>query len=408
MPLNDLNVGPEAAPATPRLASSQTSNISGESALRHFTVCRRGFTLIELLVVIAIIAVLIALLLPAVQAAREAARRVSCVNNLKQIGLALHNYHQINDVFPPGGFPAYTPTANTGNNSSPSAHARLLPFLEQQPLFDALNWSLPVINDPSPPGTGYAPYANTTVTITRLNAFLCPSDMTPNWNLSSASQPLPNYRAPGNSYFASIGSSLEFASRQTGGPPNGPFSYVGEIGRICGLRNVTDGSSNTIGFGEWRIGDGNSSLISIPSDIIFIGTLPSGTARNNGTLSMPNPILVANFQAWVQSCVAASAADRVNHTSALGEAWIFDIAGVTFGNVLQAPNPKTPNCDSSTVAGNTLQNPGMWGLASYHPGGANVVFLDGSVRFLKDSTSQQTLWALGSVAQGEVLSSDSY
>ncbi len=408
MPSNDLVQVPEPALTAPRLVTSQIRRNLDKRAMRHVGRCRHGFTLIELLVVIAIIAVLIALLLPAVQAAREAARRVSCVNNLKQIGLALHNYHQINDVFPPGGFPAYTPTANTGNNSSPSAHARLLPFLEQQPLFDALNWSLPVINDPQPPGTGYAPYANTTVTITRLNAFLCPSDMTPNWNLLSASQPLPNYRAPGNSYFASIGSSLEFASRQTGGPPNGPFSYVGEIGRICGLRNITDGSSNTIGFGEWRIGDGNSSLISIPSDIIFIGTLPSGTARNNGTLSMPNPILVANFQAWVQSCVAAAASDRVNHTSALGEAWIFDIAGVTFGNVLQAPNPKAPNCDSSTVAANTLQNPGMWGLASYHPGGANVVFLDGSVRFLKDSTSQQTLWALGSIAQGEVLSADSY
>ena len=234
MPLNVLNVGPESARTARRLSSSQTDNISGESALRRFDGCRRGFTLIELLVVIAIIAVLIALLLPAVQAAREAARRVSCVNNLKQIGLAMHNYHQINDVFPPGGFPAYTPTANTGNNASPSAHARLLPFLEQQPLYNALNWSLPVINDPQPPGTGYAPYANTTVTITRLTAFICPSDNPPNWNLSSASQPLPNYRAPGNSYFASIGSSLEFASRQTSGPPNGPFSYVGEIGRTAG------------------------------------------------------------------------------------------------------------------------------------------------------------------------------
>ncbi len=285
---------------------------------------------------------------------------------------------------------------------------RLLPFLEQQPLYNALNWSLTVINDPSPPGTGYGPYANTTVTITRLTAFLCPSDTPPNWNLTSASKPLPNYRAPGNSYFASVGSSLEFASRQTSGPPNGPFSYVGEIGRICGIRNVQDGTSNTIGFGEWRIGDGNSSLVSIPSDVIFIGTLPSGTARNNGTLSMPNPILVANFPAWTQSCVASSATDRVDHTSALGEAWIFDITGVSFGNVLLPPNPKTPNCDSSTVASNTLQNPGMWGLSSYHPGGANVVFLDGSVKFLKDSTSQQTLWALGSIAQGEVLSADSY
>src|SRR5215468_703659 len=108
---------------------------------------RRGFTLIELLVVIAIIAVLIALLLPAVQAAREAARRSQCVNNMKQIGLGIHNYHQINDCFPPGGFSAYDPKANNGNNSGPSQHARLLAFIEQQPLANALNWSLTVIND---------------------------------------------------------------------------------------------------------------------------------------------------------------------------------------------------------------------------------------------------------------------
>jgi prepilin-type N-terminal cleavage/methylation domain-containing protein/prepilin-type processing-associated H-X9-DG protein len=369
---------------------------------------RRGFTLIELLVVIAIIAVLIALLLPAVQAAREAARRASCVNNMKQIGLALHNYHQINDVFPSGGLPVYTPTVNTGNNAGPSAHARLLPFLEQQSLYNALNWSLPVINDPVPPGTGYGPFANSTVSITRLNEFLCPSDNAPSWNLSSASAPLPNFRAPGNSYFASLGSSLEFASQQSSGPPNGPFSYIGVLGQTIGIRNVRDGTSNTVGFGEWGIGDGNSNIVTLPTDIVFVGTLPSGTVRNNGTLIMPNPTLVANFQAWVQSCSAALTTDRTNHTSALGEAWIFDIAGVTFGNLLQAPNPKTPNCDSSTVASNTLQNPGMWGLSSFHSGGANVLMLDGSVRFLKDSTNQQTLWALGSIAQGEVISSDSY
>jgi prepilin-type N-terminal cleavage/methylation domain-containing protein/prepilin-type processing-associated H-X9-DG protein len=394
------NSGPEPAPTASHWDYSAHE-------WRHGPRSRSGFTLIELLVVIAIIAVLIALLLPAVQAAREAARRVSCINNLKQIGLALHNYHQINDVFPPGGFPAYIPNKNNGNNACPSAQTRLLPFLEQQPLYDALNWSLTVINDVAP-GNGYGPYANTTVTITRLTAFLCPSDTPPNWNLTSASQPLPNYRAPGNNYFASVGSSLEFASQQTNGPPNGPFSYVGNMGRICGIRNVQDGTSNTIGFGEWRIGDGNPSLVSIPSDVVFVGSLPGATARNNGTLTMPNPILVANFPAWVQSCATAQSADRTQHTSALGEAWIFDITGVSFGNLLLPPNPKAPNCDSSTVASNTMQNPGLWGLSSYHPGGANVVFLDGSVKFLKDSTSQQTLWALGSIAQGEVLSSDSY
>ena len=302
---------------------------------------RRGFTLIELLVVIAIISVLIALLLPAVQAAREAARRASCVNNLKQIGLALHNYHEINDVFPSGGLPVYTPTVNTGNNAGPSAHARLLPFLEQQPLYNALNWSLAVINDVAP-GNGYGPHANTTVSTTRLTSFICPSDTPPNWLLVSASAPLPNYQAPGNSYFASLGSSLEFASQQSSGPPNGPFSYIGVSGQTIGIRNVRDGTSNTIGFGEWAIGDGNSNVVTLPTDIVFVGSLPAGTARNNGTLIMPNPVLVASFPAWVQSCTAALAADRTNHTSALGEAWIFDIAGVTLGNVLQAPNPKTP------------------------------------------------------------------
>ena len=288
-----------------------------------------AFTLIELLVVIAIIAVLIALLLPAVQAAREAARRASCVNNLKQIGLALHNYHEINDVFPSGGLPVYTPTVNTGNNAGPSAHARLLPFVEQQSLYNALNWSLPVINDPVPPGTGYGPFANSTVSITRLNVFLCPSDNAPSWNLSSASAPLPNFRAPGNSYFASLGSSLEFASQQSSGPPNGPFSYIGVLGQTIGIRNVRDGTSNTVGFGEWGIGDGNSNIVTLPTDIVFVGALPSGTVRNNGTLIMPNPTLVANFQAWVQSCSAALTTGRTGHTSALGEAWIFDIAGVT-------------------------------------------------------------------------------
>ena len=357
---------------------------------------------------IAIIAVLIALLLPAVQAAREAARRLQCVNNLKQIGLALHNYHQINDVFPPGGFPVYTPTANTGNNSGPGAHARLLAFIEQQALHNALNWNLAVINDVAAIDGAYGPYANATVTITRITTFLCPSDTPPGWNMTSGSQPLPNYQATGNNYFASVGSSLEFTSRQTGGPPNGPFSYVGEIGRVVGLRNITDGSSNTIAFGEWRIGDGNNNQIQIPTDIVFIGTLPAGTARNNGTLNMPNPILVQNFPAWLQSCTAAIQTSRTNHTSRLGEAWMFDIIGFSLGNVLLPPNPKYPNCDSSTVASNVTQNPGMFGLSSRHPGGCNVAMGDGSVRFLKDSVNQTTIWALGSIAQGEVISADSY
>ncbi len=119
---------------------------------------RRGFTLIELLVVIAIIAVLIALLLPAVQAAREAARRAQCINNLKQIGLALHNYHNVNDCFPPGGLNKVIGN-NSTENAEFSAHARLLGGIEGLALYNAANFSVGVINDT------YGEYANSTVSL---------------------------------------------------------------------------------------------------------------------------------------------------------------------------------------------------------------------------------------------------
>jgi prepilin-type N-terminal cleavage/methylation domain-containing protein/prepilin-type processing-associated H-X9-DG protein len=367
---------------------------------------RPGFTLIELLVVIAIIAVLIALLLPAVQAAREAARRIQCTNNLKQIGLGLHNYHSVNDCFPPGALAEFTggnPANTLNNNWSPSAHARLLPNIEQQSLFNALNFSVGVLND-----TVGTPM-NSTVVITRLNTFLCPSDNAPSWVMASATAPLSTLRAPGNNYFASNGSTLEFAGQQNGGPPNGPFQYAGTLGTgNIGITAIQDGTSNTVGFGEWKLGDGNSNIVTPATDIVLVGNLPAGTARNNGTLNMANPTLVAGFSAWLNSCDAALSTDRTNHTSALGETWAIGLTGITMGNLLVAPNPPYPNCTSSTVASNTLQNPGFFALSSHHPGGANVLMLDGSVRFLKNSTNQAVIWALGSRSQGEIISADAF
>ncbi len=363
---------------------------------------RRGFTLIELLVVIAIIAVLIALLLPAVQAAREAARRAQCTNNMKQIGLAIHNYHQVNDCFPPGGFPIYP--GNGCNNCGASAQARMLAFMEQQALNNALNFSVGLVND----GTYNGPYMNATVTITRVAAYLCPSDSPPTWLPSSASAPVTNFTAAGNNYFGNLGSTLEFAAQQTGGPPNGPFYYVGAAGGVTAIRDVRDGTTNTIAFGEWKHGDGNANMFTVPSDIVFVGSYPSGTTRNNGTLSMPNATLQAAFPAWLNSCNKALTTGRTSHTSQQGESWAFVLAGETLGNILLPPNPQYVNCNVDSASDNTLQNPGMYGLSSFHPGGCNVLMCDGSVKFIKNSTSNQTMWALASKNQGEVVDAGSY
>src|ERR1700733_4001821 len=137
---------------------------------------KRALTQIELLVVIAIIAVLIALLLPAVQAAREAARRIQCTNNLKQIGLGIHNYVSTYNVFPVGSFLGRTNLAALINKGDWSAHARMLSYLEQSTLFNAANFSLVNHNDD---GNRAGLFANQTVCVTRLNAFLCPSCPSP-------------------------------------------------------------------------------------------------------------------------------------------------------------------------------------------------------------------------------------
>ncbi len=367
---------------------------------------RRGFTLIELLVVIAIIAVLIALLLPAVQSAREAARRSQCVNNLKQIGLALHNYHQINDCFPPGELGWFTggnvPNGTLNNDYGQSAQARLLANLEQQALFNAMNWSLTVIGDAS-----YV--MNTTVCLTRLNVFLCPSDTPPtNVGLSS----LNAWTAAGNNYFANMGSTLEFAGQQNGGPPNGMFQYVGTLGNgRIGIRDIRDGTSNTIAFGEWKVGTGNYNLVSIPQDVIMIGSLPAGVARNNGTLNFPNPTLVAGFPAWLNQCRAgaASASNRGNHqTVDLGCHWAVGWTGEALGNTCLPPNPQYPNCNNNTGSGNNMFGNGMYGMSSYHSGGANILMGDASVKFLKNSTANQIVWGLGSINQGEVIDASAF
>ena len=145
---------------------------------------------------------------------------------------------------------------------------RLLANLENQPLYNSANFSVGVINDT------YGEYANSTVALTKVQVFLCPSSPQPSWLMASWGQPLANFVAPGNSYFASVGSTLEFSADPAfaGAPPNGVFQDAGDA---IGLSNITDGSSNTVAFGEWKLGTGLTT-VTIPQDIIYAGSLPAG------------------------------------------------------------------------------------------------------------------------------------
>jgi prepilin-type N-terminal cleavage/methylation domain-containing protein/prepilin-type processing-associated H-X9-DG protein len=368
----------------------------------------RGFTLIELLVVIAIIAVLIALLLPAVQAAREAARRAQCVNNLKQLGLAMHNYHSGIGSFPMAGSNASIATGAVGGAwGNWSAIAMMLPYMEQTPIYSAMNFSL--VNQGQTNGN-VEQAVNSTGCTSIINVLLCPSAI-----------PIPGGsaygyygKAPNTSYFASVGSSMNqygggnaglAVTNNSGGNamPNGPFQV---FGGAFGLRDITDGSSNTIAFGEWRLGDSNDSSLSVPQDIIKVGTsFPPGASDGASTLNMP--LGGAGLNVWLTNC-AGAARQGGNQWSNTGQFWFEGLFGKATGNILVAPNGNYPNCAINEYGGDTDGSYGNFGMSSNHSGGANALLCDGSVRFLKSSTNQVVMWQLGSRAQGEVIGSDQY
>jgi prepilin-type processing-associated H-X9-DG protein len=264
----------------------------------------------------------------------------------------------------------------------------------------------------------FGTYANSTVVVTRLSTFLCPSTPTPSFSLAQAPYlPGVNLPAPGNSYFASMGSCFEFYAGQTTGPPNGPFYNFLATGGVVRLQNITDGTSNTVGFGEWKIGDGNTSQLTLPSDISFIGTYPviNGvqTSRGSPQLVFGPGIDPSGLIIWLQQCTAAmpgAGGQAVEHVC--GEVWASGNTEMGLGNLCVPPNAPYYYCSTAPVSqaasGFGFNWPGVWGLSSYHPGSANILMLDGSVRFLKNSANILTVWKLGSIAQGEVISSDEY
>jgi prepilin-type N-terminal cleavage/methylation domain-containing protein/prepilin-type processing-associated H-X9-DG protein len=351
---------------------------------------RRGFTLIELLVVIAIIAVLIALLLPAVQAAREAARRSQCVNNLKQIGLALHNYHDIHDKFPLGAsYNMYYPGTYTAKNNW-SAQAQLLPQLEQNALYNAINWNWGV---DTPTGSTSA-VVNSTAMNTNIKAFLCPSD--PGGGGVTVSGTAYNCV---NNYFASVGTTANLTSAGASPttlkdhPTTGFFGY-----QVCyGLRDAVDGSSNTIAFSEGTIG---KSTTARTKDIGLTSVGIPASAQLQDASSNP-----AATAAGLKACDDAWTARSGTVVATRGMSWGYANMGFTMFNTVA-----TPNSSSWTYCGDTYSS-GIVNYSeadSYHSGVVNVLLGDGSVRAIKNAIQKNVWWALGTKSNGEVLSQDQY
>lgn len=342
----------------------------------------RGFTLIELLVVISIIGVLVALLLPAVQSAREAARRTQCINNLKQIGLAIAQYEAAQKLLPLGGnFQGPTDAGSGcafGSIHGPrefGALAFILTHLEQQNLFNAINFSLAAGGPGGMFGPVNAALANRTAMTAKVATYICPSDL-----LTGTSTDLSNNYSQ-TSYFFSGGTwnTLYYSA----GPDcwqryqgNGPF----DANTAYRIQQVSDGLSSTIFVGEssrYR-NDPDANLNTWTRFDLLASSLGAGTTRPQGL---------------------AYEVPRLN-------------AALMPNDASQLPPPAGPG--DGVDYKNWLQNIpvykefGQWGFRSQHPGGAHFVFGDGAVHFLKDSINLATYQALGTRNGKEVLSSDAY
>jgi prepilin-type N-terminal cleavage/methylation domain-containing protein/prepilin-type processing-associated H-X9-DG protein len=380
---------------------------------------RRGFTLIELLVVIAIIAVLIALLLPAVQSAREAARRIQCTNNLKQLALALHNYISATNAAPPGivNTTAYaTSPPGISTWTSWSAQALLLPYVEQGPLYNAANfsWTCCYVGP-------QADATNKTVYNTRIASFLCPSDgLAGQRNI--------------NSYAGSIGTST--VQYPIDGSTTGVFNVYNNLQSTpkpppsCSsvfLASITDGTSNTIAFGEGLVGDytknsnyrGNG-MAGAPDVAVVSGSGAPGTPAIAGNNSESNPAAVlqalSNCNAFwkgsaLATCSGYTACCMVGVKQYDGQLWALGERGYTLFNTIVPPNSKQypwRSCRLTACLSCAPEGSSFINASSFHPGGCNFAFADGSIRFIKDSVSILTYQALGTRNGGEVISSDSY
>jgi len=379
---------------------------------------RGGFTLIELLVVIAIIAVLIALLLPAVQAAREAARRISCVNNLKQIGLALHNYHEANNSFPLGcssalycpAPPVYNIAACFYNTYSQwSEHAMLLPYMGETAIYNAINFSFGICQGPSRQGIGGGQpslagasisfMVNSTASSVGIKEFWCPSDP------QAGNGPYGNSGKDTNNYMASLGTSSYLANSNfsTSTFANLPTTGLFGMQNCKSIAAVLDGTSNTVAFAEGAIDpsyppvmfqrfNGMTNVTGIPAGAIAYDASSNPAAVQQG--------IQACNQVWQTGVGGSFGYQR-------GDFWCMGSGAHTKLTTLVVPNSSTSlwgYCDYVNASSLCV----FINADSYHPAGVNTLLTDGSVKCIKNTIAPQIWWALGTVANGEVISADQY
>lgn len=328
----------------------------------------RGFTLIELLVVIAIIAVLIALLLPAVQQAREAARRTQCKNNLKQIGLSLHNYlSTYNEILPNAGS-----NYATGYPNDHSPLARLLPYADQANLQGLIDFNLPMGH----PAVVDLPVALRVVAATVVPMFICPSDPAPSATAYAMRTGGDSFTWAGTNYAGNQHDGADTGVTGTSAPthPMGPGNGLFWSSARTQLRDITDGTTNTIAFAESTRGD---------------GTQTTGTVTD-----VKRQRLLGSTSSTIQANFAPAGSNNVD--SRRLTTWLRGtVPNGPIMNGYYTPNSKLPDQVASSAK--------LTAARSYHSGGAQILLCDGSARMISDSIDLTTYRALWTRGGGEVI-----